>query len=41
MNHPNLKKKFYFEQLLKSKTVQLVTFIVKDYVTYEFTWNDL
>ena len=37
MNHPNLKKKFqcYFEKLLKSKTVQLVTFIDKDYVTCE------
>ena len=35
MNHPNLKKNkcyCYFEKLLKSKTVQLVTFIVKDYV---------
>ena len=31
MKHPNLKKKFqcYFKKLLKSKTVQLVTFIVK------------
>ena len=29
MNHPNLKKKFqcYYEKLLLSKTVQLVTFI--------------
>ena len=43
MNHPNLKEKFqcYYEKLLLSKTVQLVTFIVKDYVTCEFTWNDL
>ena len=33
MNHPNLKEKFpcYYEKLLLSKTVQLVTFIVKDY----------
>ena len=32
MNNPNLKKKFqcYYEKLLLSKTVQLVTFIVKD-----------
>ena len=30
-----------FEKLLKSKNVQLVTFIVKDYVTCEFKWNDL
>ena len=32
MNHPNLKEKFqcYYEKLLLSKTVQLVTFIVKD-----------
>ena len=39
MNNPNLKKKFqcYYEKLLLSKTVQLVTFIVKDYVTCEFT----
>ena len=43
MNNPNLKEKFqcYYEKLLLSKTVQLVTFIVKDYVTCEFTWNDL
>ena len=31
----------YFEKLLKSKTVQLVTFIVKDYVACDFTSNDL
>ena len=31
----------YYEKLLLSKTVHLVTFIVKDYVTCEFTWNDL
>ena len=39
MNHPNLEKKLYcyLEKLLKSKTVQLVTFIVKYYVTCEFT----
>ena len=38
VSHPNLKKKFqcYYEKLLLSKTVQLVTFIVKDYVTCEF-----
>ena len=39
-NEPtNLKKKFqcYYEKLLLSKTVQLVTFVVKDYVTCEFT----
>ena len=32
MNHPNLKKKCqcYYEKLLLLKTVQLVTFIVKD-----------
>ena len=35
MKHSNLKKKFqcYFEKLLKSKAVQLVTLIVKDYAT--------
>ena len=34
-----MKKNFqrYFEKLLKSKTVQLVKFIDKDYVTCEFT----
>ena len=39
----NLKEKLlcYLEKLLKSKTVQLVTIKVDDYVTYEFTWNDL
>ena len=39
MNQSNLKKKFqcYFEKLLTSKAVQLVTLIVKDYVTCEFT----
>ena len=39
MNHSNLRKKFqcYFEKLLKSKAVQLVMLIVKDYVTCEFT----
>ena len=31
----------YFEKLLKSKTVQLVTYIVKDYVACDFTSNDL
>ena len=38
MNHPNLKEKFqcYYEKLLLSKTFQVVTFIVKDYVTCEF-----
>ena len=38
-NHSNVKKKFqyYFEKLLKSKAVQLVTLVVKDYVTCEFT----
>ena len=43
MNHPDLKEKFqcYYEKLLLSKTVQLVTFIVKDYVTSDFTWNDI
>ena len=38
------RKKFlkcYFEKLLKSKNVQLVTFIVKGYVTCEFKWNDI
>ena len=37
MKHSNLKEKFecYFEKLLKSKAVQLVTLIVKDYVTCE------
>ena len=37
MKHSNLKKKFEccFEKLLKSKAVQLVTLIVKDYVTCE------
>ena len=30
-----------YEKLLLPKTVQLVTFIVKDYVTCKFTWNDL
>ena len=42
MNHPNLKKKIqcYFEKLLKSKNLQFVTFIVKDYVTCESKWND-
>ena len=29
------------EKPLKSKTVQLVKFKVKDYATCEFTWNDL
>ena len=29
------------EKLLKSKTVQLVKFKVKDYAACEFTWNDL
>ena len=29
------------EKLLKSKTVQLVKFKVKDYAAREFTWNDL
>ena len=39
MNNRNLKKKCqcYYEKLLLSKTVQLVTFIVKDSVTCEFT----
>ena len=31
----------YLEKLLKLKTVQLVTIKVDDYVTREFTWNDL
>ena len=37
MKHSSLKKKneCYFEKLLKSKAVQLVTLIVKDYVTCE------
>ena len=37
MNHSNLKKKFqcYFEKLLQSKAVQLITLVVKDYVTFE------
>ena len=36
MNHSNVKKKFqcYFEKLLKSKAVQLVTLIVKDYMLH-------
>ena len=29
------------EKLLKSITVQLVKFKVKDYAACEFTWNDL
>ena len=29
------------EKLLKSKTVQLISIKVDDYVTREFTWNDL
>ena len=38
VSHPNLKKKFqcYYEKLLLPRTMQLVTFIVKDYVTCEF-----
>ena len=37
MKHSNWKKKFecYFEKLLKSKAVKLVTLIVKDNVTCE------
>ena len=43
MSHPYLKNKFkcYFEKVLNLKNVQLVTFIVKDYVTCEFKWNNL
>ena len=46
MNHPNLKKKFqcYYEKLLLSETVQLVTFIVKDFdrhATYCYVQVDL
>ena len=41
--HSNLKEKLkcYLEKLLKSKTVQLVTIKVRDYVTLEFMWNNL
>ena len=36
MNHPNLKEKFqcYYEKLFLSKTVQLVTFTLKDYMLH-------
>ena len=42
-SHSNLKENYnaLWENLLKSKTVQLVTIKVDDYVTREFTWNDL
>ena len=36
MNHPNLKEKFqcYYEKPLLSKTVQLVTFTLEDYMLH-------
>ena len=40
MNWQPFMNKVYLEELLKSKTVQLVTIKVDDYVTREFTWND-
>ena len=41
-NHASTNlKKFSSSKLDKSKNVQLVTFIVKDYVTGESKWNDL